>query len=134
MFSFDYNIRVRYGETDQMGYVYYGHYASYYETARVESLRSLGFIYKELEDNGVMLPVLENHSFFLGPARYDELLTIRTMIKEKPGVRITFHYEILNEKSDLIHKGHTTLAFINKETGSPTRPPQEIMDLLTPYF
>ncbi len=134
MFSFDYQIRVRYGETDQMGYVYYGNYAQYYETARVESLRSLGFIYKELEEEGIMLPVLENHSYFLGPARYDELLTIRTTIPEMPGVKIRFRYEIFNDKEELIHKGDSTLAFINMKSGSPVRPPGHIVEILKPFY
>ena len=134
MFSFDYEIRVRYGETDQMGYVYYGNYANYYETARVESLRSLGFIYKELEENGIMLPVLENHSKFIGPARYDELLTIRTTIPEMPGVRIRFEYEIFNHKNELINTGWTRLVFVSIENGNPVRPPEEILKLLSPFY
>ena len=134
MFSYNYKIRVRYGETDQMGYVYYGNYASYYETARVESLRSLGFVYRELEENGIMLPVLENHSYFKGPARYDELLTIRTSIPEIPGVKIVFNYEIFNEEDKLINTGKTVLAFIDMSSGKPVRPPNHIVNLLSPYY
>lgn len=96
MYQSETSIRVRYGETDQMAYVYYGNYAMYYEVARVESLRQLGVTYKELEASGIMMPVLENHSKFLGPARYDELLRIVTTIREKPTVKIKFEYEIFN--------------------------------------
>ncbi len=127
-------LRVRYGETDQMGYVYYGNYASYFEVARVESLRQLGMTYKELEDKGVMMPVLENKSKFIAPALYDDKLKIVTTIREKPGVRIRFEYEITNEEGKVIHQGETLLAFVNKENGRPCRPPEDFNKVLEPYF
>ena len=127
-------IRVRYGETDQMQYVYYGNYAMYYEVARVESLRQLGLTYKELEAMGVIMPVLENHSQFLAPALYDELLKIVVTIHEKPSVRIRFHYEIFNETGKQIHIGETLLAFVNQKSGRPCRPPEAFQKLLEPYF
>lgn len=127
-------LRVRYGETDQMGYVYYGNYAMYYEVARVESLRQLGMTYKELEDGGVMMPVLENKSKFLSPALYDDALRIVTIIRQKPTVRITFEYEIYNGSNQLIHQGETLLAFVNKQTGKPCRPPERFQNVLKPYF
>jgi len=127
-------VRVRYGETDQMGYVYYGNYAMYYEVARVESLRQLGLSYKELEDMGVMLPVLENKSKFLSAALYDDLLRIVTTIREKPGVRIKFEYEIFNEADKLIHQGETLLVFVDKKNGKPCRPPKVFEQILEPYF
>jgi acyl-CoA thioester hydrolase len=127
-------VRVRYGETDQMGYVYYGNYAMYYEIGRVESLRQLGMSYKELEDKGIMLPVLENRSKYLSAALYDDLLKIVTTIREKPGVRIKFEYEIFNEAEKLIHQGETLLAFVDKKTGRPCRPPKEFEKILEPYF
>jgi acyl-CoA thioester hydrolase len=134
MYESSVKIRVRYGETDQMGYVYYGNYASYYEVARVESLRSIGFAYKKLEDQGIMLPVLENHSQFILPGRYDELLTVKTTIPKLPGVKIVFHYEITNEDGSLINRGETTLAFVDKNTMRPCKPPKSMIDLLAPYF
>lgn len=134
MVQFETTIRVRYADTDQMGYVYYGNYAAYYEVARVESLRSLGLTYRELEEAGVMMPVLENHSKFHAPAKYDELLTIKTTIKEKPAVRIAFHYEIFNESDKLIHEGETRLVFVNMETGRPCRQPEMMAKLLDPFF
>ncbi|MBS1975977.1 MAG: acyl-CoA thioesterase [Bacteroidetes bacterium] len=134
MYTTETTIRVRYGETDQMQYVYYGNYAMYYEVARVESLRQLGLTYKELEAMGIIMPVLENHSEFLFPAVYDELLRIVVTIPEKPGVRIRFHYEIFNEKGQLIHRGRTLLAFVNQKTGKPCRPPEAFQNVLSPYF
>ena len=127
-------VRVRYGETDQMGYVYYGNYAMYYEVGRVESLRQLGITYKELEDMGVMMPVLENKSKYHQAALYDDHLKIVTAIREKPSVRIRFDYAIYNEDGKLIHEGETLLAFVDKKTGRPCRPPQVFQDVLKPYF
>jgi acyl-CoA thioester hydrolase len=134
MYRSETKIRVRYGETDQMGYVYYGIYAMYYEVGRVESLRQLGLTYKELEDGGVMMPVLENKSKFLSPALYDDELRVVTSIKEKPSVRITFFYEIFNGSGKLIHQRETLLAFVNKNSGKPCRPPEHFQDVLKPYF
>jgi acyl-CoA thioester hydrolase len=134
MYQSEITIRARYGETDQMGYVYYGNYASYYEVARVEALRKLGLSYRELEKMGVMMPVLENHSRFLAPAVYDENLKIVTIIRQKPSVRIKFEYEIYNEHNKLIHTGETLLAFVNKTSGKPCRPPDVFESLLKPFF
>jgi acyl-CoA thioester hydrolase len=134
MYTSETTLRVRYGETDQMGYVYYGYYAMYYEVARVESLRQLGLTYKELEEMGVMMPVLENKSSYLAPARYDDLLRIVTILREKPGVRIKFEYEIFNEANQLIHRGETLLVFVNKKTNRPCRPPEEMEKVLAPFF
>jgi acyl-CoA thioester hydrolase len=134
MYKSETMIRVRYGETDQMQYVYYGNYAMYYEVGRVESLRQLGLTYKELEAMGIIMPVLENHSEFLMPALYDELLRVVVTIPEKPSVRIRFHYEIYNEKDTLIHRGQTLLAFVNQGTGRPCRPPEAFQKVLEPYF
>lgn len=134
MYRSETNIRVRYAETDQMGYVYYGCYATYYEVARVESLRQLGMTYKEIEDAGVMMPVLENHSRYLAPARYDELLRIVTYIREKPGIKVKFEYEIYNESDKLIHQGETLLVFVDKASGRPCRPPEAMQRLFEPFF
>ncbi len=134
MYVSETQIRVRYGETDQMGYVYYGNYAMFYEVARVEALRQLGLTYKEMEDMGVMMPVLENHSFFKSPALYDDLLTIKTTIREKPGVRITFEYDLYNTRDELIHQGRTLLAFVDKKSGRPCRPPHVFVEVLKPFF
>lgn len=134
MYSSETFVRVRYGETDQMGYVYYGNYAMYYEVGRVEALRQLGLTYKKLEDDGVMMPVLENHSKFHQAALYDDHLRIVTTIHEKPSVRIRFSYVIYNSDGKLLHEGETHLAFVDKKTGRPCRPPETFMEVLKPYF
>lgn len=134
MYQSETTIRVRYGETDQMGYVYYGFYAMYYEVARVEALRQLGVTYKEIEAMGVIMPVLENKSRYLLPGRYDELLRIVTTIREKPSVRIVFEYDIFNEENKLIHQGETKLAFVDQTTNRPCRPPQMMEKVLQPFF
>ncbi len=128
------NIRVRYAETDQMGYVYYGNYATYYEVARAEWLRKMGFSYKILEEQGVMMPVVENKSKFIRPAKYDDLLTVKIILKELPSKRITFEYEIYNEREKLINIGETILAFVNMKSGKPCETPDSILRLLKPLF
>lgn len=134
MYSSETTVRVRYAETDQMGYVYYGNYAMYYEVGRVESLRQLGLTYKALEGMGIMMPVLENHSRYKAPARYDELLTVRTTIKELPGVRITFYYEIFNEEKKLVNEGQTQLVFIDMKSNRPCKAPEAMLQVLSPFF
>ena len=128
MYSFETKIRVRYGETDQMSFVYYGVYAQYYEVGRVELLRSLGLSYKEIEAMGFALPVVNMNIKYKKPAFYDDELTIRTTIKELPSAKITFHYETLNEKGDLLNVGEVILVFINKKTGKPCFAPDVIMN------
>jgi acyl-CoA thioester hydrolase len=117
-----------------MGFVYYGNYASYYEAGRVEALRNLGLSYKKLEENGIIMPVLNVQSQFLQPAKYDELICLKTMIREMPKVKIQFFYEIQNEEGRTIHTGETTLAFLKKDSLRPCRCPEEIVKVLTPYF
>ncbi len=134
MFQTAVKVRVRYAETDQMGYVYYGNYATYYEVGRVEALRKIGLSYKELEKRGVMMPVLDSQSKFLKPGKYDELLTIKVKIPEKPRARILFEYDIHNESGVLIHQGKTTLVFVNMDSGRPVRTPKELENLLIPFF
>lgn len=134
MYQHEVQIRVRYADTDQMGYVYYGNYAAYYEVARVESFRSLGYTYKQLEEAGVMMPVLELKTKYRLPAKYDDLLTVRVIIPEIPRVKILYQYEIYNENGDHLNSGETTLAFIQMANGRPTRIPEVMKNLLSPYF
>lgn len=134
MYTFETKIRVRYAETDQMGFVYYGNYATYYEVARVEALRSIGFTYKSLEEKGILLPVLENRSKFIRPARYDDLLTIKVSLPELPGSRLRFTYEIFNEEKILLNLGETTLVFISRETEKPISAPDFLLNMLKPFF
>ena len=135
MFQSETTLRVRYAETDKMGFAYYGYYAMYYEVARVESLRQLGMSYKELEEvHGVMLPVLENNSRYFLPARYDDELRIVTYVREKPGVRLRFEYDIFNQENKLLHQGDTRLVFMDKITGKACRPPADFMALVNKFF
>jgi len=127
-------LRVRYGETDQMGYVYYGNYAQFFEVGRVEWLRNLGVSYKNLEESGVMLPVLNLNVNFLKPAKYDDLLTIITTLKKKPLVKIEFDFEIFNENQELLTTGYTSLVFIDMKKNKPTKAPQALLDQIYTYF
>jgi acyl-CoA thioester hydrolase len=135
MLTHEFTKRVRYGETDQMGYVYYGNYAQYYEIGRVEMLRSLGLTYKDMESElGIMMPVASMQIRYLRPARYDELIRICTTLRELPGKYITFHVELYNEEDRLINAGEVRLCFVDMKTGRTTEPPQKLMEALRPHF
>ena len=124
------SIRVRYGETDPMKYVYYGNYAEYFEVARVELFRSLGMSYDEIEKRGIFLPVSEYKIKYLKPALYDQLLEIRTYVKKIPGIRIEFDYEIYNEDQVKITEASTTLFFLDSETNKIVKCPDYLMALI----
>ena len=128
MYSFETKIRVKYSETDQMSFVYYGVYAQYYEVGRVELLRSLGVTYKELEEMGFALPVVNLNINYKKPAYYDDELIIRTTIKEVPSAKITFYYEMLNTNNELLNIGEVVLVFVNKETGKPCFAPEIVIN------
>lgn len=134
MLHHEINIRVRYGETDQMGYVYYGNYAQYFEMGRVEWLRNLGISYKRMEELGIMLPVLNLNINYLKPAKYDDLLTLKTTLLKKPSVRIEFDFELYNEDKALLTKGFTSLVFIDIAKDKPTRAPDYILEKINPFF
>jgi acyl-CoA thioester hydrolase len=134
MYSHTTKIRVRYGETDQMGYVYYGNYAQYYEVGRVEMLRSLGMDYASMEASGIMLPVLDLSCKFIKPALYDQEITVKTTIEQLPGVRIQFKYELFNEAEELINIGTTTLVFVDMAKNKPCLPPADFMDKVQQWF
>jgi acyl-CoA thioester hydrolase len=135
MYVAETKLRVRYAETDQMGYVYYGNYATYYEIGRVEALRNLGFSYKALEEEvGVMMPVLELHVQYKAPAFYDDELRLQIIIPELPQSRMRFEYKLYNAADKLLNEGHTTLAFVNKSSGRPCRVPDRLKNVLLPYF
>jgi acyl-CoA thioester hydrolase len=129
--EFSTNIRVRYAETDQMGYCYYGNYASYFEVARVEALRQRGIQYKELEQNGILLPVKKLEITYHQPAKYDDLLEIRTQIVQLEGVRIAFSYKTYNEAGDLLNEAYTLLVFVSAETQKPMAIPAAILEQLS---
>ncbi|HEX5742586.1 MAG TPA: thioesterase family protein [Flavobacteriaceae bacterium] len=127
-------IRVRYSETDQMGYVYYGNYAQYFEVGRVEWLRNLGISYKTMEDEGVMLPVINLQVTYLKPAKYDNLLTLKTTLVKKPSVRIEFTYELFNEQEELLVIANTELVFIDIFKNKPTKSPAQLLQKIEEYF
>ncbi|MBM3452599.1 MAG: acyl-CoA thioesterase [Bacteroidetes bacterium] len=120
-------VRVRYGETDQMGYCYYGNFAQYLELGRVEALRSLGIRYKDLETEGIMLPVVDLQIKYISPAKYDDLLTIETRIEEIKGSRICFEYKIYNESNKEVIKAQTSLVFVAKRNMRPIKVPEFIV-------
>ncbi len=133
MFSHQTNIRVRYAETDKMGYVYYGNYATYFEVARVEALRSLGVSYKEMEDSGVMLPVLSYSTKFFKPAFYDEELTIKLFIKEMPKARIHFYFETFNSSDIKINEAEVVLVFVDMQKNKPCSAPTDLINQLKSF-
>ncbi len=126
----DIPIRVRYNETDQMGIVHHSNYIFYYEVARTELMRSLGMSYREMEERGVLLVVRDVRSHFIAPAYYDEILTVRTSIREVPTAKVTFDFEIFNEKGERIHTGEVVLASVDKATRKPHRAPSWFTELL----
>jgi acyl-CoA thioester hydrolase len=135
MYSHEVTIRVRYGETDQMGYLYYGNYAEYFEVGRVELIRSLGLSYKELEEvHGIWLPVVSLEMRFVRPAYYDDLLTVRSTLKEMPDEHITFHVEILNEKRKLVNSGRVRLCFFDAKSKKVVMAPDFLLERLRPAF
>jgi acyl-CoA thioester hydrolase len=128
-------IRVRYAETDQMNVVYYGNYAQYFEVARAESIRNLGLTYKEMEAAGVMMPVVEMQTKFLRPAHYDDLLTIKTIMRELPvDHRILFEHEVFNQEKKLLTLGKVTLYFVKIGTFERTVMPEAMRILLQRFF
>jgi acyl-CoA thioester hydrolase len=135
MFESVTQVRVRYAETDQMGVVYHGNYAQFYEVGRAESIRHLGFTYADMEKMGVIMPIVELHSKFIRPALYDDLLTIKTILKELPQHhKIEFHQEVYNEKEQLLNTGKVVLYFLEAKTMQKTSMPPQLLLKLEPYF
>jgi acyl-CoA thioester hydrolase len=126
-------VRVRYRDTDQMGVVYNGVYFEYFETGRTEMLRDLGMPYASIEQTGVMLPVLEAAAKFHQPARYDDLLTVSTFLRERPGARLRIEYEI-HRDDQLLVTGFTLHAFTTLDTFRPVRPPREFVELIETHW
>lgn len=135
MFVHTFHKRIRYGETDQMGYFYYGNYAQLYEIGRAEAIRSLGITYKDLEsEHKIMMPVLHTESRFKGPILYDELITIKTILRSLPSKLIHFDHEIFNESGELIHTGSVKLFFIDMETQKRISAPKYLTEKLKQFF
>lgn len=128
-------LRVRYAETDQMNVVYYGNYAQYFEVGRVESIRQLGYTYKDMEANGIIMPVVEMHVRYLRPATYDDLLTVKTTLREMPlDHRIEFFQEVFNEDDKLLCAGTVTLYFLEDGTRRKTNMPEDMRARLQHFF
>ncbi|MBS1753008.1 MAG: acyl-CoA thioesterase [Ferruginibacter sp.] len=135
MFTTETQIRIHYALTDQMGVVYYGHYAQFYEIGRAEAIRQLGYTYKEIEAMGIIMPVVEINSRFLRPARYDDLITVKTTLKEMPThFKIVFYSEIYNEQDELLNTGMVSLFFIDAKTMKRCNMPDELKMRLEKYF
>lgn len=130
MITHEMKIRVWYKETDQMGFVHHSNYVCYYEAARSSFMRALGVSYAEMEARGVMMPILDVHLKYKNPAFFEEELTVKVILRERPMARITFFYDIFNEAGELINQGSTTLGFIKSDTKRPCRAPQWFMELL----
>jgi len=135
MYEFNTQVRVRYAEADPMNVVYYGNYAQYFEVGRVESLRNLGISYKGIEDMGIMLPIVELNIKYLRPAKYDDLLTIKSQIKELPTEhKIIFDQEIYNEEGKLLTIGKVKLYFMDSKLGKRASMPAIMLEKLSTYF
>ena len=130
MLSYDSNYRVCYGDTDRMGVMYYGNYPRLYEIGRTDMIRDIWKSYREVEESGIILPVRALNAVYHKPAIYDEVLTIRTIIKEIPKVKFRMFSEIYNEKGELINEGEVVLGFIDAATGRPRRAPEEFVQIL----
>jgi acyl-CoA thioester hydrolase len=135
MYTTETQIRIHYALTDQMGMVYHGHFAQFYEIGRAEAIRQLGYTYKDVEAMGIIMPVVDIHSRFLRPAKYDDLITVKTTLKELPAHhKVTFHHEIYNEQDELINTGDITLYFIDAKTMKRTEMPGALKEKLSKYF
>lgn len=135
MFITTTQIRIHYALTDQMGVVYYGHYAQFYEIGRTEAIRQIGYTYKEIEAMGIIMPVVDIHSRFLRPAKYDDLITVKTTLKEMPtNSRIVFHTDIYNEQEELLNTGDVTLFFVDAKTMKRCDMPGALREKLEGYF
>ena len=135
MYQFDTQVRVRYAETDQMGYLYYGNYASFFEVGRVETMRSLGLSYKEMEEVlGIWLPVASLETRYVRPAFYDDLLTLHTEIRRLPDKNIIFHTDILNPQGKICAAGRVRLTFFDAAQKKVVQCPETMLEALKPYF
>jgi acyl-CoA thioester hydrolase len=135
MYSHDAHVRVRYAETDQMGVVYHSNYFPWFESSRAEAIRNLGFTYADMERMGIIMPVVDVHCRYLRPALYDELLTVKTTLKELPiHHKIEFFNDVYNEKNELLASAKIILYFMERKTMKRTTMPEAILDKLKPYF
>ena len=134
MLSNEIQIRVRYCEVDRMGYLHHGNYALYFEEGRTELIRKLGLTYREMEDQGILLPVRELFIRYYKPALYDDKITIKTSLVKTPSIRLDFEYKMLNSKEELLSEARTTLVFVDASSRRPMRTPDFFEKLIAPYF
>jgi acyl-CoA thioester hydrolase len=134
MYCHETKIRVRYAETDQMGVVHHSIYALYFEESRTEAIRELGYSYREIEEKGIFMPVIDLKIKYIKPAQYDDLLIIKTFVKEIPNSTFKFEYETYNSKNQCINKAETTLAFINRQTNRPCRAPEWLTEVIQKHM
>jgi len=134
MFVYNHEIRVRYGDTDQMGYVYYGNYGYYFEQARVEAVRSIGVTYKEIEESGTFMPITRMNIKYIKPAHYDEMLTIKAYIPQLPNRILIFKYDVYNENKELINEGETHMIFVDVHSRKIKTVPNILLDKIKPFF
>ncbi len=135
MFITETKLRVRYAETDQMGVVYHSNYFPWFETARAESIRQLGFTYADMEKMGIIMPVIEVQCRYIRPAVYDDLLTVKVILRELPvHHKIEFHHEVFNEKNELLAAGKIILYFMESKSMKRTTMPEQLLLKLQPYF
>ena len=127
-------LKIRYSETDQMGYAHHGNYAQYFEIGRLALLSEHGISYKKMEEEGIILPVYSINTRFIKPAKFDDSLTLKTILKEIPSARIQFDYEIYNSKNELITTGNTTLVFVDTAKNRPIKIPQELLSKIRTHF
>jgi acyl-CoA thioester hydrolase len=134
MLSFEMTHRIAYYETDTMGYVHHSNYVRFFERVRTEMMRHFGYSYATLEASGVMMPVIDAYCRYHAPGRYDDLLTLKVVIKELPATRLHLDYEVYNEAKTLLCSGYTTLVFVNADTRRPTRVPEAFFNALHTHF
>jgi acyl-CoA thioester hydrolase len=134
MFCSETLIRVRYGETDRMGYMYYGHYPEYFEVSRTDMIRALGLSYREIEDTGIIMPVRSLTVAYKIPALYDDVLTVKSCLRKLPEIKLDIDYEIYNQQNQLVCTGNTVLAFVDAKTRRPKRAPEFFMNAVRKYF
>jgi acyl-CoA thioester hydrolase len=134
MITSETTIRVRYGETDKMGYLYYGHYPAYFEVSRTDMIRLFGLSYKYIEEQGIIMPVRSLKVDYKRPARYDDLLVVKSFLKTLPEIKLDIDYEIYNPQNQLICTGNTILVFVDIHTGKPRRAPEFFMKAVEKFF
>lgn len=127
MIEHEYQFRVKYPDTDRMGTMHHANYPKYYEEARWELFRSIGVSYSNIEEAGIMCPVISMNFKYIKTTRYDEHLRVKTTLTKIKGVRIWFSYQLYNEQNELINTAETELAFVGLNDWKPCLPPDFLL-------